>query len=297
LIQNTEHYEDWIEYVADRPFNDKRYYMSNQKVKDLGWEIKTNFVDGIQGLIYLEENLEKNEELEILNNKLVTNVLKIRKCKNEYTNTSDKTRKIILICATGRSGSTTLQRIINTIDDSNINGENCGAINDLLNCYHNIKKTNNYKITNYIEGKTKIKPAFYNCYNFENVKNNIKNTILSIITCDLSKRVIGFKEIRYCHNIHLINEFIELFSNTKIICHIDDNIDRQCKSGWWTESSKEHLIEYNDQMIKYSKDNKNCYLSYMKNLFEINEMKKMFNFLGEEFDENKYNYIINNNLK
>jgi UDP-glucose 4,6-dehydratase len=54
LIQNTEHYEDWIEYVADRPFNDKRYYMSNQKVKDLGWEIKTNFVDGIQKLLFHE---------------------------------------------------------------------------------------------------------------------------------------------------------------------------------------------------------------------------------------------------
>lgn len=35
--------------------------------------------------------------------------------------------KIILICATGRSGSTTLQRIINTIKRSNINGENWGG--------------------------------------------------------------------------------------------------------------------------------------------------------------------------
>jgi hypothetical protein len=38
--------------------------------------------------------------------------------------------KFILICATGRSGSTTLQRIINTIEESNINGENLGAINN-----------------------------------------------------------------------------------------------------------------------------------------------------------------------
>ena len=49
--------------------------------------------------------------------------------------------KIILICATGRSGSTTLQRIINTIKESNIYGENWGAINELLECYSNIKKT------------------------------------------------------------------------------------------------------------------------------------------------------------
>ena len=31
--------------------------------------------------------------------------------------------KFILICATGRSGSTTLQRIINSIPDANITGE------------------------------------------------------------------------------------------------------------------------------------------------------------------------------
>lgn len=32
--------------------------------------------------------------------------------------------KIVLICATGRSGSTTMQRLINTIPNSNICGEN-----------------------------------------------------------------------------------------------------------------------------------------------------------------------------
>ena len=207
--------------------------------------------------------------------------------------------KFVVICATGRSGSTTLQRIINTIEESNINGENWGAINNLLECYMNIKKTNKEPalINTYVEGKTKIKPSWYNCYNLENVKNNIKNTILSIINNDNSKKVIGFKEIRYFKKTYLIDEFIELFPNTKVICHIDDNIDRQCTSGWWTIDSKDHLKEYNNQLINYSKSNENCYLSYMKNLFIINEIKKMFEFLGEELDEEKYNYIINNNLK
>ena len=208
--------------------------------------------------------------------------------------------KFILICATGRSGSTTLQRIINTIEDSNINGENWGAINELLKCYLNIKKTNKCKITNYVEGITKIKPAWYNCYDFEKVKNNIKNTVLSIITNDNFKKVVGFKEIRYNPNkIYLIDEFIELFPNTKVICHIDDNIERQSKSGWWKKNKNAHILlkNYNDELINYSKSNKNCYLTYMKNLFNINDVKKIFEFLGEELNEEKYKYIINNNLK
>ena len=210
--------------------------------------------------------------------------------------------KIILICATGRSGSTTLQRIVNTIEDSNINGENMGAINNLLQCYKNIKTVINFQpiISNYVEGKTNIKPSWYNCFDFENVKNNIKNTILSIIKGNLENNIIGFKEIRYFGLIHLIDEFIELFPNTKVICHIDDDLDRQCKSGWWNNDrlkSHQHLSEYNKQLINYSNNNKNCYLSNMKNLFDINEMKKLFEFLEEEFNEEQYNYIINKNLK
>lgn len=38
-IKHTEEYDKWITYVEDRPFNDKRYYISNKKLKDLGWEI------------------------------------------------------------------------------------------------------------------------------------------------------------------------------------------------------------------------------------------------------------------
>ena len=51
LIKNTENYDEWIEYVEDRPFNDARYYISNKKVKDLGWDIKINFIDGINKLL------------------------------------------------------------------------------------------------------------------------------------------------------------------------------------------------------------------------------------------------------
>ena len=50
-IKNTENYDEWIEYVEDRPFNDKRYYISNQKLKDLGWDIKIKFEDGLERLI------------------------------------------------------------------------------------------------------------------------------------------------------------------------------------------------------------------------------------------------------
>ena len=51
LIKHTDSYDEWIEYVEDRPFNDKRYYISNQKLKDLGWEIKESFYNSLLKLL------------------------------------------------------------------------------------------------------------------------------------------------------------------------------------------------------------------------------------------------------
>ena len=50
-IKNTQNYNKWITYIEDRPFNDKRYYISNQKVKNLGWSINTDFYKGLDNLI------------------------------------------------------------------------------------------------------------------------------------------------------------------------------------------------------------------------------------------------------
>jgi len=51
LIKGTENYDEWIEYIEDRPFNDMRYYISNIKLKNLGWNIKIKLMDGLKELI------------------------------------------------------------------------------------------------------------------------------------------------------------------------------------------------------------------------------------------------------
>tara|TARA_Y100000748_G_scaffold299827_1_gene297313 strand:- start:601 stop:1557 length:957 start_codon:yes stop_codon:yes gene_type:complete len=47
LVKKTDDFKKWITYVDDRPFNDKRYYISNQKLKDLNWSPKITFDEGI----------------------------------------------------------------------------------------------------------------------------------------------------------------------------------------------------------------------------------------------------------
>jgi dTDP-glucose 4,6-dehydratase/UDP-glucose 4,6-dehydratase len=51
MIKNTTDYDKWISYIEDRPFNDSRYYINNQKVKSLGWSMSIDFENGLKSLI------------------------------------------------------------------------------------------------------------------------------------------------------------------------------------------------------------------------------------------------------
>ena len=50
-IKNTEEFEQFLEFVEDRPYNDKRYYITNNKLKNLGWEQTINIIKGIESLL------------------------------------------------------------------------------------------------------------------------------------------------------------------------------------------------------------------------------------------------------
>jgi dTDP-glucose 4,6-dehydratase len=51
MIKQTEDYDSWMEYIVDRPFNDQRYYISNDKIKKLGWSVEVDLMTGLKGLV------------------------------------------------------------------------------------------------------------------------------------------------------------------------------------------------------------------------------------------------------
>lgn len=218
--------------------------------------------------------------------------------------------KIILICATGRSGSTSLQRILNTIPNSNICGENFGAINSLLEFYKRIKKTTFEQVPGHLQPasyedivKKNVKPAWYNSYNFQQLAQMIRIIITNMFKKLPSTNVWGFKEIRYdSGNIKYIKEFKELFPQTKIIIQIRENIVAQSKSGWHKDDKNAifFLKKTNDSLIEFYNKNKDyCYLTSFEKMFDNNNIKKIFQFIDCEYlyDENKILEILKNNIK
>lgn len=44
-VNKSDNYSDWIEHIEDRPFNDQRYYINSDKLKNLGWKPEKQLED------------------------------------------------------------------------------------------------------------------------------------------------------------------------------------------------------------------------------------------------------------
>jgi hypothetical protein len=203
-----------------------------------------------------------------------------------------------------------MQRILNTIPNSNICGENFGAVNSLLEFYKRIKTTTYDYVpghltpTSYEEiGVTNIKPAWYNSYEFKQIVLMIKMMIVELFKQDRATKLWGFKEIRYDNgNMKYITEFKELFPQTKVIIQIRENIIAQSNSGWHKddETAIDTITNMTSELTTFYNENKSyCYLTSFESMFDKENMKKIFTFIGfeKDYDENKIDEILNNNVK
>jgi dTDP-D-glucose 4,6-dehydratase len=51
MIKNSDDYNSHILYIKDREFNDRRYYISDEKIKLLGWDRKITLDEGLNRTI------------------------------------------------------------------------------------------------------------------------------------------------------------------------------------------------------------------------------------------------------
>ena len=218
--------------------------------------------------------------------------------------------KIVLICATGRSGSTTMQRIVNSVPNSNICGENFGAINSLLEFYKRIKTTTfdfvpgHLRPASYEDIISKdVKPSWYNSYNFQQTVSMIKMLIASLFKNKEATNMWGFKEIRYDNgDIKYLKEFKELFPQTKVIIQVRGNIAAQSQSSWLKKdrNAVQYLNTLNNEFYNFYNHNKEwCYFTTFEKMFDMENIKKIFEFIdcSQYYDQNKIKQILDNNIK
>jgi dTDP-glucose 4,6-dehydratase len=92
-ICNNNDYDKYIEYVDDRPFNDKRYLISNDKLKELGWKQNISFDEGLNrvlehynktSILLLNKINYNNNNYEIFNINTVMDLFNYKNVSNYF---------------------------------------------------------------------------------------------------------------------------------------------------------------------------------------------------------------------
>jgi hypothetical protein len=218
--------------------------------------------------------------------------------------------KIVLLCCVGRSGSTTLQRIVNTIPNSNMCGENHGAVLDLLRFYKNIKKTTFEQVVggkkpvkyDFLIGNN-VKPAWFNSYNYDEIVNMLKFMITRMFKNKVETNLWGFKEIRYDEtNVDLIEEFKELFPQTKVVVLIRENMAQQAQSGWFKDdpNSIQLIKKHSESLIRFFKKHPDyVFFLTFERMFNKANLWNLFSFIDcvDHFNEEKIMEVLSNKIE
>lgn len=200
----------------------------------------------------------------------------------------------ILIVTYGRSGSTLLMSLLNTIDGVLIAGENYNVCLHLFRAYKALLKAKK------MVQRTLSTDPFFMAHNFD-IEIFIKDAYMliknQIVGTNENVKCWGFKEIRYTKFEFLSDESLEdyldflrlLFPNCAFV-FLTRNHDDVIKSGFWkkmnSDDVKEILVYFEDKMNSYHRKNKD--FTYVIDYNDVITLSSNFKYLFEYFLEFPY---------
>jgi len=210
----------------------------------------------------------------------------------------------ILIISYGRSGSTLLQGVLNSIDGVVIRGENMNMCFHLFETYQALLKSKTHN-GNSIQSPFYGSESLDEKYFLNRTKETVRNLLLANPKKESTTTCYGFKEIRYTQ-IHedLIGylEFLrKLFPSPCFIFNTRNNEDvvkSWISVGWYTESKKENafkvLKEVEASFFNAMKANESnsFHITYEDVIGKTEKLEEMFSFLGAPVVESKIDEIL-----
>lgn len=210
----------------------------------------------------------------------------------------------VFIVTYGRSGSTALQAVLNSLDGYLIRGENMGALYGL---YQSSKALVDTKKEEKRLGKNVTDPWFgaYRLNPEAYQKSLIDLFTDKIIAPHAMTRVCGFKEIRYLFDqatlIPYLEFMLEAFSPVKIIFNTRPH-EEVVKSRWWATMDREEIIssfveaEAAFTQINQRYPDQTFMMDHSKWSKSAEAFKPLMTFLGEPFDQSKIESILSHPL-
>ncbi|MFA3920787.1 sulfotransferase [Ruegeria hyattellae] len=201
----------------------------------------------------------------------------------------------LFIVTYGRSGSTLMQSLLNSLDSVQIRGENYNALFHLHQTIRDVSKTKKLsrkrRISNPDEpwyGAGALQPLLY--------RNTLLNAFVShVLRPEEGKTVLGFKEIRHSPKIMTDFQFtaymdflLETFPGAKIVFNTR-NAEDVAKSGWFAQQDPEKttatIRACDARFARYdASSDQTILMHYDDYVTDRSKIAELFAFLGYDYD-------------
>lgn len=215
----------------------------------------------------------------------------------------------LLIVTYGRSGSTLLQGLLNSIDGCVVRGENHDLCRGLFDAWQSLQNTK----LKHGKGEASLSPtspwfgaaALSEDQFILDARTLMLHQLMGPLSND-SVSCLGFKEIRYLppslakKNKGNLSEYLDflakLFPNPAFIILTREH-EQVANSAWWqdkkTDQVKRQLVTFEQEVKTYSKDKPWVYpINYDDITKRSDRLKDMFMFLGAPYIEDRVAKVL-----
>jgi len=230
----------------------------------------------------------------------LTKQLKLERSANVTTQMDspvDAIKGYLFVVTYGRSGSTLLQGVLNSIDGYQIRGENREALFHLYR-YHSTLESESHNHTR--SQPLTPRDAWFGIdkYDPEHAREELRRLVTAtVFQPSAGTRITGFKEIRWWHKEWdgYFTFLINTFPNARFVIN-SRRFDDVAKSKWWSkmEDPRARMDFFNDRLsqIEAKLGDRAYRISYDDYIANPDRLKGLFDWLGEPFDRSRVDAVL-----
>jgi hypothetical protein len=196
--------------------------------------------------------------------------------------------EFLILLGVGRSGTTIIQTLLNSIPGYRINGENGGVLWPLLRSTERLKKTLGEN-----SGWPSYSPSdpWYGLHQvgLQEYRREVGRVFIQqILRPGEGDRVVGFKDIRFPGRdlTETLEELIEVFPSARVIANFRKSRDI-ATSGWWVSvaDAEEQINRLQSELARAADAiGERCHQIYYEEFHASREPQaRLFQWLGEKY--------------
>lgn len=207
----------------------------------------------------------------------------------------------VLIVTYGRSGSTLLQGVLNSIPGMLVRGENGNVFVKFFEIAEHMRSMR----TTYPHAFTANRAWFgisgvSDATVLEALRASARSILIGDLTDEASIACLGFKEIRYDELGDRLADYLDFLQELLPECALVFNtrdLGATSRSGWWRESDaaevQRRLADVTRRFDEYAAGRSNCFAIRYEDVTSKNQrLRELFAFLGADYDDDRVEAVL-----